>query len=91
MVENEDVKEVEGVVVTDGLRAMAGKLSDHAASEAVLIHALGAQLVTDHGKLFLADVLGIKNVGGFETVETNWLVHHKYITSVSVELGFLKR
>ena len=55
IVEAEGVEEVEGVVLTDGLRAMAGKLADQSASEAVLIHALGAQLATTKGMEFLKD------------------------------------
>ena len=91
IVEAEGVKEVEGVVLTDGLRAMAGKLADQSASEAVLIHALGAQLATTKGMEFLKDCFDIVDCGGYETVETNWLLHHKYVKSVSVEMAFLKR
>ena len=50
---------------------MAGKLSDQAASEAVLIHALGAQLDTEGVKIFLGESLGIKRFGGFEPIKTS--------------------
>ena len=71
VVEDEKRKEVEGVVITDSLRAMAGKLADQAASEAVLIHALGAQLSTPSGLQFLEEELKLQNCGDYQVVSKN--------------------
>ena len=55
VVEDDEAKIFDGVPLNDKLKSMAGKLSDQAASDAVLIHALCAQLMTEKGGKFLSD------------------------------------
>ena len=67
MVEDEISKLCEGVCVTDGLRAMAGKLADQASSDAVLLHALCAQLCTSACASFLQKEFEITQQAYFTT------------------------
>ena len=59
VVEDEEAKYYEDVLITDSIRAMAGKLSDRDASEAALIHALYAQLETPAARNFISKKFGI--------------------------------
>ena len=65
VVEDEISGFCEGVCVTDGLRAMAGKLADQASSDAVLLHALCAQLCTPACASFLRREFQITQQGYF--------------------------
>ena len=65
---------------------MAGKLADQASSEAVLLHAMCAQLVTEKCKSFLKDEFNILENDYFPN-KTSWVTEHKYVIDKAVELA----
>ena len=90
VVEDHESEYYEGVLLTDDLSAMPGKLSDQSLTDAVLIHALCSQLVTKHCGKFLRHEFNILD-SDFIPITQDWVTTFKYTNNTSVRLGFMKR